>query len=127
VLEGDDGLGDAVFGDFEVWLGEVHDEFVFVVEDGAVEDDFFDIAAEGVAVIAFGERAGVAAGGSDVMRGFGTGLVVGGIGGDDGIAIDGEGFLGFGRGGRGLGLGGGGGFPVKEAKSEYDGDQKTAK
>ena len=43
MLNGDDGLRDAVFGDLEVALVEAVDELALAVEDGAVQHDLFGV------------------------------------------------------------------------------------
>ena len=74
---------DAIFEDFEVVLLEVLDDLAFVVEDGDVEGDFFDVGMDDESAALLGDVAWRG------FRGFGVGSA-------DGIAIDGEG-RGFGR------------------------------
>jgi hypothetical protein len=95
VGEGDDGLKSVVFEDVEVGLLEVEDEVAILIDDGAGKNDFVDVAGEGVdALLALDFLvAGVGMGGAD-------GGVVGGVGGDDGVAVDVEGGLGLGSLGR---------------------------
>jgi len=130
VREGDDVLEGVVFEDVEVGLGEVLDEVAVLIDDGAVEDDFVDIAGEGVdALAALDFLIGVGVAGAD-------GGVIGGVGGDDGVVVDVEGGLGFGElggwdvGGRcglllgGLGRGWGGGGLGAEGRECGDGEQE---
>jgi len=91
VGERDDVLQGVVFEDVEIALGEVLDEVAVLIDHGAGQDDFVDVAGEGVdALVAL----------DFLVRSVGVrgadGCVVCGVRGDDGVVVDVEGRLGFG-------------------------------
>ena len=114
VVEGDDGLGDVVFPDLEVGFGEVLDEVAVLIDDGAGEEDFIDVAGEGIdAVLALDFLVGAGVTGADAG-------IVGGVGGDDGVVVDVEGGLGLRLEGRGLeGLPGRRGGSLSRGRGAY--------
>jgi hypothetical protein len=90
VGERDDVLQGVVFEDVEIALGKVLDQVAVLIDDGAGQDDFVDVAGEGVdALVALNflvRRVGVRRADGGVVRG---------VRGDDGVVVDVEGRLGL--------------------------------
>ena len=95
MLEGRDGLRDAVFKDLEVVLLEVGHQMAVFVEHGDVQDHLIHVALQGeTAMRPRSKRLSAAIGRAGVVRA--DRLIVLGVGGEDGVAVYIQWRLGFG-------------------------------
>ena len=96
MLEGGNRLRRSVFKDVEIVLREVIDEVIIPIQNGRIQYDFIDVAAEGkTALLAMFER-GPGLGRIGIR--WADWLIIGSVGRDNRVAVDGQRWLLFRRG-----------------------------